>query len=46
MLVANSEVNQQRRKHDPKTYEQQIEELNKSLEDFTQSFEILKTSNS
>ena len=46
VLLARSKLNHQYRKYDRKIYEQQIEELNKKLEDLTQAIEMLKTPNS
>ena len=46
MLLAKSELNQQTRNYEGKTYEQQIEELNERLEDLTQAIEMLKTPHS
>ena len=46
MLLAKSEVNRQNKKYERKIYKQQIEELNKRLEDLTQAIEMLKTPNS
>ena len=46
VLLAKSKLNQQNRNYERKNYKQQVEELNKKLEDLTQAFEILKTPNS
>ena len=46
MLLAKSKLNQQNRNNERKIYKQQIEELNKRLEDLTQAIEMLKTPNS
>ena len=46
MLLAKCKLNQQNRNYDRKTYKQQVEELNKSLEDLTPAIEMLKTPNS
>ena len=45
VLLAKSKLNQLIRKHDRKKYKQQIEELNKKLENLTQVIEKLKTPN-
>ena len=42
-LLAKSELNQQNRNYERKIYKQQVEELNKKLEDLTQAIEMLKT---
>ena len=46
VLLAKSKLNQQSRNCERKIYEQQIEELNKKLEDLTQAIKMLKTPNS
>ena len=46
VLLAKSKINQQNRNYEGKIYKQQIEELNKKLEDLTQAIELLKTANS
>ena len=46
VLLANSKLNQQNRNYEREIYKQQIEELNKNLEDLTLAFEMLKTPNS
>ena len=46
MLLAKSKLNQQNRNYERKLYKQQVEELNKKLEDSTQAIEMLKTPNS
>ena len=46
VLLAKSKLNQQKRSYERKTYKQQIEELNKKLEDLTQAIEILNTPSS
>ena len=46
VLLAKSKLNQQNRKYERKIYKQQIEDLNKKLEDLTQAIEMLKTPNS
>ena len=46
MLLAKSKLNQQNRNDERKIYKQQVEELNKKLEDLTQAIELLKTPNS
>ena len=43
MLLAKSKLNQQKRNYERKIYKQQVEELNKKLEDLTQAIEMLKT---
>ena len=43
VLLAKSKLNQQNRNHERKIYKQQVEELNKKLEDLTQAIEMLKT---
>ena len=43
VLLAKSKLNQQNRNYERKMYEQQVQELNKKLEDLTQSIEMLKT---
>ena len=45
VLLAKSKLNQQNRNYERKIYKQQIEKLNKKLEDLTQAIEMLKTSN-
>ena len=45
-LLAKSNLNQQNRNIQSKIYKQQIEDLNKKLEDLTQAIEMLKTPNS
>ena len=44
VLLAKSKLNQQNRNYERKIYEQQVEELNKNLEDLTQAIEMLKAS--
>ena len=46
VLPARSKLNQQNRNYERKLYKQQVEELNKTLEDLTQAVEMLKTANS
>ena len=46
VLLAKSKLNQQKRNYERKLYKQQVEELNKKLEDLTQAIELLKTPNS
>ena len=46
VLLAKSELNQQNRNYERKKSKQQVEELNKNLEDLTQAIEMLKTPNS
>ena len=46
VLLETSKLNQQKANYQRKIYKQQIEELNKKLEDLTQDFEMLKTPNS
>ena len=43
VLFAKSKLNQQNRNYERKKYEQQVEKLNKKLEDLTQAIEMLKT---
>ena len=43
VLLAESKINQQNRNCERKIYKQQVEELNKKLEDLTQSIEMLKS---
>ena len=43
ILLAKSKQNQQNRNYERKKYKKQVEELNKKLEDLTQSIEMLKT---
>ena len=43
VLLAKSKINQQNRNHERKIHKQQVEELNKKLEDLTQAIEMLKT---
>ena len=43
VLIAKSKLNQQNRNYERKIYKQQIEVLNKKIEDLTQAFEMLKT---
>ena len=43
VLLAKSKINQQKRNYERKTYKKQVQELNKKLEDLTQSIELLKT---
>ena len=45
-LLAKSKLNQQNRNYGKKLYKQQVEELNKKLEDILQAIEMLKTPNS
>ena len=42
MLLAKYKLNQQNKKFERKIYIQQVEELNKKLEDLTQALEMLK----
>ena len=42
MLLAKSKLNQQNRNHERKIYKEQVEQLNKKLEDLTQAIEMLK----
>ena len=42
VLLAKFKKNQQKRKYEIKTYEQQIKDLNKKIEDLTQAFGMLK----
>ena len=46
VLLANSKLNQQNRNYERKIYKQQVEELNKKLEDLAQAIEMFKTPNS
>ena len=46
VLVAKSKLNQQNKNYERKIYKQQMEELNKKLEDLTQAMEKLKIPNS
>ena len=46
MLLAKSKLNQQNRNYARNMYKQQVDELNKKLEDLTQAIEMLKTPNS
>ena len=46
MLLAKSKLNQQNTNYDRKIYKQQVEELNKKLEDLTQAIEKSQTPNS
>ena len=46
VLLAKSKLNQQNRNYGRKIYKQQVEQLNKKLQDLTQAFEMLKTPNS
>ena len=46
VLLAKSKLNQQSRNFERKIKKQQVEELNKMLEDLTQATETLKTPNS
>ena len=41
-LLAKSKLNQQKRNYERKIYKQQVEELNKKLEDLTHAIEMLK----
>ena len=43
MLLAKSKLNQQMRNYERKIYKQQVQELNKKLEDLKQAIEMLKT---
>ena len=43
VLLAKFKLNQQNRNYERKIYKQQVEELNKKLEDLTQAIEMLKT---
>ena len=43
VLLAKSKLNQQNRNYERKVDKQQVEELNKKLEDLTQAMEMLKT---
>ena len=43
VLIAKSKLNQQNRNYERTIYKQQVEELNKKLQDLTQAFEMLKT---
>ena len=46
VLLANSKLNQQNRNYERKIYKQQVQELNKKLEELTQAIEMLKSPNS
>ena len=46
VLLTKSKINQQKRNYERRIYKQQVEELNKKLEDLTQAIELLKTPNS
>ena len=46
VLLADSDLNEQNRNFERKIYKQEIQELNKRLEDLTQAIEMLKTPNS
>ena len=46
VLLAKSKLNQQNRNYERNLYKQQIEELNKKIEDLTPAIEMLKTPNS
>ena len=46
VLLTKSKLNQQNRNYERKIYKQQVQELNKQLEDLTQAFEMLKCPNS
>ena len=46
ILLAKSKLSQQNGNSERKIYKQQVEELNKKLEDLTQAIEMLKTPNS
>ena len=43
VLLERSKLNQQNRNYERKIYKQQVEELNKKLEDLTEAIEMLKT---
>ena len=43
VLLAKSKLNQQNRNYERKLYKQQVEELNKKLEDLSQAIEMLRT---
>ena len=43
VLLAKSKIIQQNRNYERKIYKEQVEELNKKLEDLTQAIEMLKT---
>ena len=45
VLLAKSKLNQQNRNYERKLYKQQVEDLNKKLEDLTQAIEMLKSPN-
>ena len=42
VLLAKSKINQQNRNYERKIYKQQVQELNKKLQDLTQAIEMLK----
>ena len=46
VLLANSKLNQQKRNYERRIYKQQVEDLNKKLEELIQAIELLKTLNS
>ena len=46
VLLAKSKINQQNRNYERKIYKQQVQELNKKLENLTQAIELLKKPNS
>ena len=45
VLLAKSKLKQQNGNYERKIYKQQVEELNKKLDDLTQATEMLKTPN-
>ena len=45
MLLTKSKLNEQNRRCERKTYEKQIEENNKRINDLTQTTEMLRTPN-
>ena len=46
MLLAKSKLNQRNRNYERNMYKQQVDELNKKLEEVRQAIEMLKTPNS
>ena len=46
VLLTKSKINQQKRNYERRIIKQQVEELNKKLEDLTQAIELFKSPNS
>ena len=46
VLLAKSKLNQQNKNYERKIFKQQVEEINRKLEDLTQAFEMVITPNS